>query len=161
MTETKKTTSKKPTSKRPSSKKAKTKSEPADLKRMVENKTKEVTLSFGEYTVKDLGLMDVITLMAKYADIVTIFMGIVDDMVEPTAADILGLFTFIPDVKGKLAFLFALCCGVEDDAEEIQKFKASNDDDVIELINSIVEIVDFQRVKSNFLALNLRKIMPS
>lgn len=153
MTETKT-----PKSKRPSAKKAKAKKDPVDLQRMVNNQTKDITLSFGDYTVKDLEILDVITLMAKYADIVGIFMGIVDGMDNPDTVDILGLLTYIPDVKNKLRFLFMLCCGVEGDPEELEKFKRCNDQDVIELINSIVETVDFKRVKSNFLALNLRKI---
>lgn len=156
---TEKTTTKRPTAKRPSAKKAKAKKDPADIKRMVNNQTKDIKLSFGEYTVKDLGLMDVITLMAKYADIVGIFMGIVEGMDKPDTVDILGLLTYIPDVKGKLTFLFTLCCGVEGDPEEVEKFRKCEDEDVIELINSIVEVVDFERVKSNFLALNLRKIV--
>lgn len=151
------TENKRPSKKRPTAKKSKAK-QSVDIKRMVENQTKDIKLSFGDYTVKDLGLMDVITLMAKYADIVSVFMGIAGDIKDATAIDILGLMTFVPDVKGKLAFLFALCCGVEQDQEEIKKFLNCNDEDVIELINSIIEVVDFERAKTNFLALNLRKI---
>lgn len=131
------------------------KEEQVDIQRMTMPTSKEVELSFGQFTVRDLSMMDILVLLTKYADIAGLFFQLAEDNGgQLSEQQMLSILTHIPDIRSKLAFFFALCCGEEDN---VGLFKKPTDDDMDILMDAIFEVVDFKRIQSNFLESRLLK----
>lgn len=113
---------------------------------------KPVQLSFGDYYVQELQLMDVMVLAAKCSDLLYLtvqFAGGAD-------ADLtryLSMLSHVDGVREKLGLLFALCCGAESDAEHFERI---SDEDMMILFPLLREL-DWTRIHKNFLGLGLQR----
>ena len=135
---------------------AKPKQETPDIERFVKGKSKDITLEIGEVTVRDLEILDIIVLMGKYAQIFSLFLGNEEELKELDESELLAILPLIPNLREKIAFFFAVCCGVEDQSYLFERLSSK---DTMLLIETIREVLDFDRIKTNFLAIDLQKFL--
>jgi hypothetical protein len=127
---------------------SKVKEKEVDLKRLL-NVGVDVELSFGKYTIKEL---DVFSLISIVTDGLEVLVGLSDggselDMLRQIASD--------PEFKIRVAKILALFCG-EDDYEPFANIKVK---DFVILIKAIQEVLDIEEIKEAFFALGLQKYL--
>lgn len=127
------------------------KQEELDVKKFVRPDSMEIELSIGNYRIQDLSATSIMVLMGACADIfVIIAENWTDEGEELDPLTIITLAANLPNFKSKLATFFALCCGVEDDPEELRKFRELPRKDFKALMNGIKEVVDFEEIMETF-----------
>lgn len=122
---------------------------PVDTQRLL-NVGKEIELSFGKFTVKEL---DVFSLISIASEGLEAFIDLKD-----TDGSDLALIKAIANDKTfqkKVAKILALFCGT-DDSTNFEKLSVK---DFMKLIATIKEVVDFDEIKEAFFALNLQKYL--
>ena len=122
--------------------------------KMVDQDGTPVKLSFGEYVVKDLEMIDVVVLAAKFSDLLYLTVQYAGD-VEINPSKFLSMLTHIDNVREKLGMLFSMCCGVEEDA---RLFERISDDDLQTLL-PVIATLDWKSIYKNFLQLGLQKYL--
>ena len=140
--------------KRPETKKQdKKQKKEVDMKRLL-NVGKEIKLSFGTYTVKEL---DVFTLIGAASDGLDKFLSL-----QSGAKNDLEFISHMAkdnEFKSQVAKIFALFCGSET-KEELAQFEKITAGDFAKLLLTIKEVVDFDEIKEAFFALGLQKYLP-
>lgn len=135
-----------------------TKEEPVDLERLIKPTEVKLDLSFGTFTVRDLRMMDVVVLISKCADILNIVSGALSEskveFSELTTQDLIEIIAMVPNVRERLAFFLAICCGSEKSAF---LFEDPTDEDLDKIMSAVLEVVDFERLKNTFLESKLLK----
>ena len=122
--------------------------------KMVDQDGTPVKLSFGEYVVKDLEMMDVIVLAAKFSDLLYLTVQYAGD-VEINPTKFLSMLTHVDNVREKLGMLFSMCCGAESDAS---KFEHIGNEDLQILLPAIATL-DWKSIHKNFLQLGVQKYL--
>ena len=122
--------------------------------KMMDQDGTPVKLSFGEYIVKDLEMMDVMVLAAKFSDLLYLTVQYAGD-VETDPTKFLSMLTHVNGVRAKLGMLFSMCCGVEEDA---RLFERISDDD-LEILLPVIATLDWKSIHKNFLRLGVQKYL--
>ena len=122
--------------------------------KMMDQDGTPVKLSFGEYIVRDLEMMDVMVLAAKFSDLLYLTVQYAGD-VETDPTKFLSMLTHVNGVRAKLGMLFSMCCGVEEDA---RLFERIGDDD-LEILLPVIATLDWKSIHKNFLRLGVQKYL--
>ena len=122
--------------------------------KMVDQDGTPVKLSFGEYVVRDLEMMDVIVLAAKFSDLLYLTVQYAGD-VEVNPSKFLSMLTHVDNVREKLGMLFSMCCGAEDNAKYFERI---SDADLQILLPAIAKL-DWKSIHKNFLQLGVQKYL--
>lgn len=120
-----------------------------DLKRLL-NVGKDVQLSFGTFTVKEL---DVFSLMSLVSEGLETFVSFQEE--GTTDFNLLQKISKDKKFHEQIAKILAMFCG-SDDIDTFKKLKAV---DFLKVIATIKEVVDFDEIKETFLALGLHKYL--
>ena len=122
--------------------------------KMMDQDGTPVKLSFGDYIVRDLEMMDVMVLAAKFSDLLYLTVQYAGD-VETDPTKFLSMLTHVNGVRAKLGMLFSMCCGVEEDA---RLFERISDDD-LEILLPVIATLDWKSIHKNFLRLGVQKYL--
>jgi len=129
-----------------------------DIKRLY-NIGKPVTLSFGEYRVREFGFFDILEILSDCIDAFTAISEMQDlsSQMNDTALFLKVIKT--PDFRIQVAKLFAKTCQEPD----YNKFMTMKVRDFTTLLPVVKEVIDFEELKSAFFQLGLQKylIMPT
>ena len=124
--------------------------EPVDINRLL-NVGKEVTLSFGKFTVKELSVFDLISTMSEGLDI---FVGLADTD-STSEMDLIKLIVSDPQIQEQFCKIIALCC----QSRDFELFKSMTTTDLFKVIRVIKDIIDFEEIKETFFELGLQKYL--
>ena len=126
------------------------KEEEVDMKRML-NVGKDVTLSFGDYTVRELDIFSLISIVSEGLE------AFVSLSTDPNATELDIIRSIGKDKKfqKQVSDIFALFCG-EDDTKQFETLKIK---DFCTLVKAIKEVVDFEEIKETFFELGLQKYL--
>ena len=123
-----------------------------DFTKIAKVPSKEVELSFGTYTVKDLSVPSLMVLLGQCLDI---FVAVSESDEELDPLVLLAAVSRMPGFKEKIATFFALCCG----EEEPTLFLELNLEDFKILFPAIKEVVDFEEIRKTFLEAGLLSLL--
>lgn len=126
------------------------KTEEVDLKRMT-NAGKEVHLTFGTYTVRELGIFKLTNLVLDAVDTFTLLTSgeYADDLA------VVRKLANAPELRNELAMVMATFCGETD----YTQFEDPKPSDFIKIVKAVREVVDFEEIKSTFFELGLQKYL--
>ena len=122
--------------------------------KMMDQDGTPVKLSFGDYIVRDLEMMDVMVLAAKFSDLLYLTVQYAGD-VETDPTKFLSMLTHVDNVREKLGMLFSMCCGVEADAPKFERI--GNDD--LQILLPAIATLDWKSIHKNFLQLGVQKYL--
>lgn len=125
--------------------------EKVDIKKFYQRKSKPITLSGGDFIVRDLSATSIMVMMGACADILVIVADNFDDEGDIDPLTVMTIAARLPKFKDKLATFFALCCGAEDDPESLEFFRELPISDTKVLFEAIQEVVDFDEISKTFL----------
>ena len=128
---------KKPTAKKPN-----------DLKRSF-NMGKEVELKFGTYTVKELDVFTLVSILSEG------FIGYIELAEGKQPLQVLSQIARDEKLKMQVCKIFATFCGVDDP----EPFMTITPLDFAKLFKTINEVVDFEEIKEAFLESGLQKYL--
>jgi hypothetical protein len=115
------------------------------------NSGKLVTLSFGEFTVRELTIFEVISLMSDgLAFFVVSFEG-------KSYTEILQILAKDLETQKQISRIFATIC---QSPEKHENFLNMTMKDFTTLIRVVKEVIDFQELNEAFLELGLQKYLP-
>ena len=126
------------------------KTKPVDMKRML-NLGKEVELSFGKYTVKELSVFD---LLSTLADGLEFFIAILDTDTK-NEIELITSIVANKEVQEQFCKIVSLSC----QSEDYDLFKKMTTSDLLKIIKALKEVVDFQELKETFFELGLQKYL--
>ncbi len=123
-----------------------------DINRLL-NIGKEVELSFGKYTVKELSVFDLISTVADGLDH---FIAIVDAEVD-SELELIKLVVSDSEIQHQFCKLVALSC----QSSDIELFKQMKTSDLLKVVRAVKEVIDFEEIKQTFFELGLQKYLPN
>lgn len=123
-----------------------------DINRLL-NIGKEVELSFGKYTVKELSVFDLISTVADGLDH---FIAIVDAEVD-SELELIKLVVSDSEIQHQFCKLVAMSC----QSSDIELFKQMKTSDLLKVVRAIKEVIDFEEIKQTFFELGLQKYLPN
>jgi len=129
-----------------------TEKKPVDMGRLL-NLGKEVELSFGKFTVKELSVLDLISTLADGLDH---FMAVLDAEVA-SELDLIKLVVSDSEIQHQFCKLVAMSC----QSSDIELFKQMKTSDLLKVIRAVKEVIDFEEIKETFFELGLQKYLPS
>ena len=123
-----------------------------DINRLL-NIGKEVELSFGKYTVKELSVFDLISTVADGLDH---FIAIVDAEVD-SELELIKLVVSDSEIQHQFCKLVAMSC----QSSDIELFKQMKTSDLLKVVRAVKEVIDFEEIKQTFFELGLQKYLPN
>lgn len=114
-----------------------------------------VTLSFGEYNVRELDVVTLGQLAANGLDIL-VQMQQQDENKEQSDFALIQKILMSPDGRKTLAKVFAAYC----DSEDTEPFEKLRPKDFNTLWKAVKEVTDFEQIKETFFVLGLQNFLP-
>jgi hypothetical protein len=125
---------------------------PVDMKRLL-NMGVDVSLSFGEFKVKELS---VFSLMEAVAEGLDFFVSVLDE--ETTnELDMIKKIVSNKNIQTQFCKIVAASCGSPD----IDLFKTMKTSDLLKVIKALKQVIDFEEIKETFFELGLQKYLTS
>jgi len=114
---------------------------------------KEIELSFGKFTVKELSVFDLISTIADGLDhFVTIIEAEVSSELE-----LIKLVVADEEIQHQFCKLVAMSC----QSSDIELFKQMKTSDLLKVVRAIKDVIDFEEIKETFFELGLQKYLPN
>ncbi len=127
-----------------------TEKQPVDMKRLL-NVGKEVELSFGKFTVKELSVFD---LLATMSDGLEAFVSVIEVEVS-SELELIQIIVSDKRIQDQFCKLLALCC----QSTDFDLFKTMTTTDLLKIIKTAKEVIDFEEIKETFFELGLQKYL--
>ena len=124
------------------------KKEPNDIKRSL-NMGQEVELSFGNFTVKELDIYTLISILSEG------FIGYMELAEGKEPIQMLTQISSNDKMKEQISKIFATFCGTD----EVEPFMTMSPLDFARLFKTINEVVDFEEIKEAFLESGLQEYL--
>lgn len=123
-----------------------------DIKRML-NVGQDVELSFGKFKVKELSVFDLISTMSEGLEV---FVGLAG-LEDASEMDIIRIIVSDKKMQEQICKIIALCC----QSNDYELFQSMTTSDLLKVVRTIKDVIDFEEIKETFFELGLQKYLPN